>query len=797
MERWLQSWFDVPPPAPGEDLALRLRLPLLWPSWLVLLVVVALAWLTWYVYRREQGEAGRLYRVALGLLRLAVFGVVLLMLFELDFVVDRRGLPYLLVLVDHSQSMSLGDRYLDQRAHGRAEELASVGGSDRATGQPQRLAIARGILLRNNGAALRELAEQYRLRLYAAGAAVNLLAEIQDRADVDQVLGALGRLKPDSPETRLGDAVRKVLAQFGGVPPAAVLILTDGVLTEGAAWEEVARLARQKSVPLHIVGIGESEAALDLELRDLVADDVAFVGDVLKFEAKVVARGLKEPQRVQVTLHRRGDALPLATEQVQVTQADRPVPVQLRHEPQREGEQVYVLRVTPLRRERDTANNELQHAVTVRDQKLRVLLVDTFPRLEFRFLKHYLERDRTVELRTLLLAADPQHPEQDRTALAAFPVSPEELNQFDAVILGDVSPLYFQPGQLETLARFVLEQAGGLILIAGRQYMPLRWRDTPLDPLIPFDLQEAELGPNLREPFRLRLTAEGRSLPLFSFGRSAQESRTIWASLPGHYWYLRAPKLKPGALALAVHPQEQGSSGPLPLIALQYAGAGKVLMLAIDSTWRWRDMVRDRYFGRFWVQSLRYVTRSRLLGVSRQAELTVDRAQYQLGQPVEVRVRILDDAVLELASEGAVVTIQSGASAPGRLKLTPDPALKGAHVFRGRWLPPAEGSYRVVLAMPPVQGEPPHARFQVVAAPNEFRRVEMAAAELRRAAEISHGSFHTMADYDSVFRRLPSGRKVPLDVEPPISLWDTWPMLLLLAALLTLEWALRKRAKML
>ncbi len=799
MERWFREWFDIAAPAPGEDVSLRLRLPMAWPAWLILLATLAAVAFVWYVYRREHAEAGRWRRLLLALLRLSALASLLLMLFELDFVVDRRGLPYLLVMLDHSQSMSLGDRYLDRQERQRAEELASIPGPDGRDegGLPQRLAIARGILLRNDAELLLQLAEQYRLRIYAAGASATLLAEIQDRQAVPQAREILARLEADSPETKLGDAVRKVLSELGGVPPAALIVLTDGVLTEGTPWDEAARLARRKGVPLHFVGIGEPTAALDLELRDLVADDVAFVGDTVRFEAKVVARGLSEPREVRVQLFRQGEGLPLAEQRVQLREADRPVNVQLRYEPKKEGEQTFVIQVQPIARERDTANNSIRHAMIVRDQQLKVLLVDTFPRLEYRFLKHYLERDRTVELRTVLVAADPQHPEQDRTALAAFPVSPEELNQFDAVILGDVSPLYFQPSQIEMLAQFVLEQAGGLVLIAGRQFMPMRWRDTPLDPLIPFDLQEVEPSPGLRDPFRIRLTVEGESLPIFSFGRTLQESRSIWRSLPGHYWYLRAPKLKPGAMALAVHPTERGVGGPLPLIALQYAGAGKVLALAIDSTWRWRDMARDRYFGRFWVQTLRYVTRSRLLGLSRQAELTVDRRRYLLGQPVRIRVRILDDSVLELASEGVTVTVQSGASLPVRLRLTRDESLRGAAVFRTRWVPPGEGSYQVVLVTPPVKGESPRAAFQVQAAPNEFRRVEMAEAELKQAARISGGSFHRLADYEALFRSLPTGRKVPLEVEPPVSLWDTWPMLLLFAVLLTLEWSLRKRWKML
>ena len=43
---------------------------------------------------------------------------------------------------------------------------------------------------------------------------------------------------------------------------------------------------------------------------------------------------------------------------------------------------------------------------------------------------------------------------------------------------------------------------------------------------------------------------------------------------------------------------------------------------------------------------------------------------------------------------------------------------------------------------------------------------------------------------------LPKPSKVPLDTDPPIPLWNTWPVLGLFLALITLEWVLRKRKQM-
>src|SRR5207302_10624599 len=124
------------------------------------------------------------------------------------------------------------------------------------------------------------------------------------------------------------------------------------------------------------------------------------------------------------------------------------------------------------------------------------------------------------------------------------------------------------------------------------------------------------------------LTVEGRSHPSFRFGDDEATSAQIWQNLPELFWFLEAPRKKPAALVLAEHPTLSGSDGKLPIFLYQFVGAGKSMFNAADDTWRWRFRVGDRYFVRFWIQSIRFLARSKLLG-QRQAEIQTDRRRYQ------------------------------------------------------------------------------------------------------------------------------------------------------------------------
>src|SRR6185503_14364002 len=64
---------------------------------------------------------------------------------------------------------------------------------------------------------------------------------------------------------------------------------------------KAAEFAARKGVPLYTIGLGDPEPARDLELTELLVDDVVFVDDLVRFQAKLLSRGF-EGQEVTVRL---------------------------------------------------------------------------------------------------------------------------------------------------------------------------------------------------------------------------------------------------------------------------------------------------------------------------------------------------------------------------------------------------------------------------------------------------------------------------------------------------------------
>ncbi len=764
------------------------------------------------LYLHERGGARTPARLALTAIRLALIVMVFVMLLGWMLHRDRTDLPDIVVVIDDSQSMLLEDHYGNESLRAQLSQRLKAADLNNTT----RINLAKLLLLENDGALLGQLRDKYNLKIYRVGGSARTEAEADD-----SLADSIRRLAAAQTASRLGKCLRDVLEAQRGRPTAAVILLTDGVTTEGKTLGEVAQYARRKSVPLFAVGLGSDQAPRDVRIGDVLVDDVVFVGDVVNFDAKLSASGY-EGRQVAVRLKEEGKSRVLAEERLTLGSDGQQKPLRLSYRAEEKGEFRFVVEVESPGDEVNTENNRAVRPVNVRDETIRVLLVQSTPSFEFRFLKSLLTREmkgnaagpkKSIELTTLLQEADEQLVEGDPSSLRVFPVRRDKLFEFDVIIFGDVNPAGLGRVEMSNIADFVKVRGGGLVVIAGPRFTPLEYRETPLADLLPVDLTTAALPERnavMKDKYSPQPTALGMSSQQMQLGDSAGESRQIWQQLEGLHWLMATPDVKSAARVLAVHPTRTGSNGrPLPVISMQFVGAGKVIFHGTDETHRWRFRRGDRYFARYWIQTLRYLSRSKLLGASRSAEMTSDREEYRRGETVYLRVRFFDDRLAPAQDDGVTIVLEREQGNRRNVKLSRKASERG--VFEGTLTNLAEGKYRAWVATPVLDGKPPSQRFAVVAPPGEQARLEMDSADLKLAAKVSQGKFYTIDRADSLIGDLPEGRQVRIASLPPTSIWS-WPRVRLgfidlplvalifggvFVVLIAAEWILRKRLGML
>jgi hypothetical protein len=761
-----------------------------WAPWVILLFVVLAAVFVAVIYWREGGRVSRRYRVTLAAMRLAIVALVLIMIAQLTLSLKRTGLPYAAVLIDDSLSMTIVDHYADKPGKAMTQRLRAGG---LGAAEMSRWNLLRTLTAEHDGQLLRGIAAAHKLRAYFLTG-----ARASRRQDVPGIVEEIRSVAPKGETTRLGAGVRAALDDLRGATPAAVVVLTDGINTDGPSLVDAAEHARRRGVPLYLVGLGSDSPVRDLKLSDLMVDDVVFVDDVVNFECKLSAVGF-EGRKVSIVLREKDKpATPaniLAKTEVTAPLDDRPLQVRLQYRPTKVGQFEYVVEAQSQSDETLTENNRLSRIVQVRKEKIRVLLVQAYPSFEFRYLRNMLRRDETISLDTVLQDADLEHAEQDASSLKAFPLRREDLFAYDVVILGDVNPALLNSTAMQNLVDFVDQPAkgGSLVLIAGPSYTPAALRDTPLARLLPFLLDRVRYpAETISEEFAVQPTDLGLATPAMQLGDTPEETARIWKSLPPLYWLLEIQETKPGVLVLAEHPTRTAPDGRrLPVFLLQYIGAGKVLFHATDESWRWRYRVGDVYFARYWIQTIRYLCRSKLADAGRSALLTTDRREYAQGESVRLRVRFADERLAPAEDDGVTVVVEQSGRTTQRISLHRAAAARG--VFEGALDHPGPGSYHAWIAAPRLEGQSPAADFTVVPPPGEFAQVRMDTAGMRRAAEISGGRVYTFDTAERLSDDLPPGRQVPIESLPPRPLWNRWPLLALVLALLISEWILRKR----
>jgi hypothetical protein len=589
-----------------------------------------------------------------------------------------------------------------------------------------------------------------------------------------------------------------------------LILLTDGRHTAKDVDELIDRAARlrKQGVPVYPVALGDPTPPPDVALTAVEAPEVVFKDKDLDVAVKATVK-VSGPvdQELVVELHRPGE-LTL----IKRIRPPKPgsYPVEFQTQLAKEGTQPLKVAVRPVAGEISDDNNSRTAYVKVVDDRARVLLIDGEPRWEYHYLATALLRDKQVQLDRVVFNQPRINriPEDDllRAGNPAreLPAEPDALLGYDIVILGDVAPEQLPMADRLRLEKYVAERGGSMVILAGKQHMPLAYRgDDPVRKLLPVEEPRAV---NAVKGFPLTLTAEGRESPFLLIEDTPDESERRWQEFPPHHWAV-VGRAKPAARPpLAFYPGEQPTRDRADqereqaLIVQQGYGRGQVLFVGLDSTWRWRYKIGDKYHHRFWGQLVRWASSDKLLeGGNRFVRFGTGRPMYAPGQEIDVIVRLGEEVKRPPGAPARARLLRVvGGEEEAAAVVSLAPREGNPRMLEGKVkdLPP--GEYRVEPDLPDladkVDAQTSPARFQVTP-PESEELAELAQDRklLDAIAAESGGRVFTPDEVPQLLQRLTaeaSRRAKPVESK----LWQWWPLLVLLAGLLTVEWAGRKWA---
>lgn len=727
-------------------------------------VCAGLVAFVWAMYRRDARELGRGWGWLLAAMRSAVFAALLAVYCQPQWRAEREEVqnPRVVVLVDTSQSMKLVDSEVSPLSR-----QGQVAAALEKSGFLERLRDAHDVVVMRFDDSLRQIALLPKRE--GPGVESPALGSRLSTLDWDKALEPAGR------ETRLGEALQQAIAQQHGVPVAGVVLLSDGGQNAGRTPESVLETAAEAGIPLYPVGVGSTKPPANVAVEDLEVPERLSANDSYTVTGRLRAQGLAgQPIGLQLVVRNLDNGteqtLPAKTEIL--PKDGEPLEVKFRLTPQKDekGRRRIVLRVLPPKGDRNPDDNQQAADTEIEDRKVRVLLFAGAASREYQFVRGLLHRDKASTVCDVLLQTGAKGISQEAgKILDAFPATAQALDEYDCVVAFDPQWQSLKPGQVDLLEKWVGEQGGGLIVVAGPVYAGQAVGGWVQDPamakirgLYPVEFHGRstilESGSFARrEPRRLELTDEYRDAPFLWLAEDAAKDRRAW-----HHFFTgrdedpdRSPtaalaeKLKPpfgihgclpirgpkpGAKVYARFADPQaGEDGLAPVyMAGQFYGCGRVFYLGSGEMWRLRR-ASEGYFERFYTGLVRHVAQVRLLQQSKRGSLAVDKQQCLVGSTVEVRAALKDAQSQPLRAAKVPLQVIQPDGTIQTVTLRPDPGRAGA--YTGQVTVLQKGQYRLQVSGPEVGEERTFRRVQVSLPDLEQQTLQRDEALLRRLAE--------------------------------------------------------------
>ncbi len=456
---------------------------------------------------------------------------------------------------------------------------------------------------------LNRLGQDFELRRYTVA---DRLQQV-DRFDPVEFNGTASSLQT---------ALLQLKQRYEGQPLAGVILLTDGIATDltGAISD------LNGMPPVFPVLPPEDASQPDVAVGSYSVTQTAFDDAPVTIQVQPTVVNVTSGQIAVTLLDAEGTPL-----ETQSRAINDPSPLKFRHRPTEGGTVFYRLKAIlkdaagkDVTTEATTVNNEQLVAVERGTMPRRILYVSGRPNWEFKFLRRAVETDPLLQMVALIRIArkeakfdfrgregersnslfrgfdknDPEVAEEydepvlvrlgtkdDEELRRGFPEKPEELFQYDAIVLDDIEADFFLADQMKLIYDFVTRRGGGLLMMGGQEsFRQGDYDRTPIGELLPVDLSREASSPTT--PVRLSLTRDGWLQPWIRLRSDETAEQDRLAAMPEFRTLNATGFVRPGAVIMAEVKDDQDHHWPA--LVVQRFGKGRTAALCVADLWRWR-----------------------------------------------------------------------------------------------------------------------------------------------------------------------------------------------------------------
>lgn len=643
---------------------------------------------------------------------------------------------------------------------------------------------------------------------------------VGERAVPVRNIDDLAKQRPAGGATELMAGLRALQGSAAAEGLRGVVVVSDGLDTgelrarnpvnAGSLDAETQEIVRSLQVPIHGVAIDDPQPIKDVAVTALRVSQFGFARTYLPVAVDLELSGVAQTQGA-LTLQLLDNGKPLASQQVPLAGLQRRT-VELEFQPLHVGVHVIEAAVSALPDEATLANNHAFAGLSVVRDRVRVLHLAGQPSWDTRFLRTHLRGAPNVDLVSFYIMVGEgagAYVAGEDTTLIPFPakeIFEDALSGFDVVILHNFPYGPFQLDQYMPQVGRHIRSGGGLLVLGGPLALSAGgYYGTPLADLLPVQLAPpGDDGGWSEGKVAVALTPLGLTHPVAMLGRDAKDNEAAWArhSIFGRNSGVQ-PRQDTGLLVtdakertlLAVGDVEQGRSAVLASASLwTWAFGADTAEASQEPQGKPNETDARNDYHRLLNQIIAWLVRDP------DYELIVLEPPHDAvptGAPVKIGVRMRDGAGQPLANVALKWAAVEPSRGQGELHpsevgpLTDDKGqatLQIPSLPAGAWLVVVEADW---------QGRPQRAVAPVVVAdaPVESAQIQPNDRLLQLLAKASGGT---------VWQNGAPAKGVPLAAPDRDDLlaqselvhtdvWSRPEVLLLLVALLSAEWILRRR----
>ncbi len=192
----------------------------------------------------------------------------------------------------------------------------------------------------------------------------------------------------NGPTSDLNRGIQNIVNEFEGRNLAGVVLVSDGIYNSGAS-----PLYTPVRVPIYTVGLGDTIARVDLILKNVAFNKVAYQGNKFPLKAQVLMQEI-DKQDVLVTVLKDGKVL---SNEKKNTGTKSLIDFDFQLDAIEKGIQRYDILVKPLDQESNKLNNAMSIFIEVVDGKKKIVLIAPAPHPDIKALKAVVGRNSNYE----------------------------------------------------------------------------------------------------------------------------------------------------------------------------------------------------------------------------------------------------------------------------------------------------------------------------------------------------------------------------------------------------------------